>query len=48
MSRTPFQVTVNTTRTERQFNMRYSYRVGSGLSPAGVMQYSKENACPGL
>jgi len=48
MSRTPFQVTVNTTGTESKFNMLYSYRVGSGLSPAGVMQYSKENACPGL
>ncbi len=48
MSRTPFQVTVNTTGTEQQYNMLYSYRVGSGLSPAGVMQYSKQNACPGL
>ena len=48
MARTPFQVTVNTTGTETQFNLYYSYRVGAGITYASLQQNAQMNACPGL
>ena len=48
MARTPFEVTVNTTGTETQFNLYYSYRVGAGITYASLQQNAQMNACPGL
>ena len=43
----PFQVAVNTTGTEKQFQLFYSYRVGA-TAYASPQPAAPANACPGL